>query len=139
MKPDRSYSRREVVLFGLTVGSLGFLTANLIGCDPESDRMLVLIESYRGQTLQRVGPYDDYAHRHATRMLVEGRLFHTDLNDLPGDWGSAGEIVGRGVSPDVVFAAFLASPLHKQLLDDPVYTKIGLGSDHTYYAVVFTN
>lgn len=108
------------------------------GCDPESNQMADLVVAHH-PGLQRTGELDQYAHDHARVMFQQQRLFHSQVEHLPGDWSAAAEIVGRGDSVQAVFLAFLASPGHRTVIESQRFTQIGSGQDNGYYVVVFVD
>ena len=83
------------------------------------------------QTLQRDASLAGYARVHSQAMAADGSIYHSSTSDLapylPNDWVMWGENVGVGGTCAVLFDAFMASPLHKEILLKPVFQYVGIG------------
>ncbi len=100
-------------------------------------------------TLDRIAGLDAIARAQAARMRDAGGIFHNgrlgaDLNDRRIAWTRAGENVGAGPTLDRLHAAFMASPQHRQNIEDARFDAVGIGvaqapDGRLYIAEVFAD
>lgn len=75
-----------------------------------------------------------YAEWHLARIMVELRLWHSDLKASPlladsgGNWKVVGENVGTGFTQDDIQTAYMNSPTHRENVEWPAYTHFGSAS-----------
>jgi hypothetical protein len=103
----------------------------------EEDRMVALVNDHRAQV--GLGPlaHNDalrwVARRHARAMADAGSIYHNpnlaaDADAAIPGWRAVGENVGVGPSTESVQQAFLDSPKHRDNIEGPRYTVVGLGA-----------
>jgi uncharacterized protein YkwD len=76
--------------------------------------------------LTRIGSLDSRARWWAQEMAARGKLSHSNLNNLLGEWSAAGENVGKGGSVSSVFNALMASSGHYSVMVGD-FTHVGVG------------
>src|SRR5438067_9958546 len=137
----RLRSIRLVALSGLIIGVLlvaeagaaiaeGYLVADenhMIGLVNDHRVSMGLPALHSDIALQTV------ARRQSSRMVAAGYIYHNpDLGQEAGaavpTWLKIGENVGVGPDGDAVETAFLASPHHRDNIEDGSYNVLGLGA-----------
>lgn len=120
--------------------------ALLAACTPLNSQEQYLF----GQTNQlradnHIGPVYEYepltakARAWAQTLATQGRLAHSDLNQLGVGFSVAAENVGRSGSIEDVYRLLVESPTHRGNMLNPQYHLTGIGTarakDGTVYAV----
>lgn len=105
---------------------------------PEEEYASLILDHRRalGLTpLQRSPTLDRSARDFAEELASRGELSHRDHLQRGVEFrasalgpGLAGEVLGYGPSPESVFAAWLASPTHRHVLETPAWTRWGIGT-----------
>ncbi|NOY56601.1 MAG: CAP domain-containing protein, partial [Actinobacteria bacterium] len=126
-------------LFALVLGlAMVLLVASPALADATSDAEACFLSKINAartatgaQTLQRDASLAGYARIHSQAMADDGSIYHSTTGDLapylPSDWVMWGENVGVGGTCAILFDAFMASPLHKENLLNPVFQYAGIG------------
>src|SRR4051794_23689510 len=104
----------------------------------QENEMVGLVNQHRAgmglQNLKTDAALQTVARRQASRMIAAGYIYHNpDLADEAGaavpTWLKIGENVGVGPDVPSVENAFLASPHHRENIEDDGYNVIGLGAE----------
>jgi uncharacterized protein YkwD len=66
--------------------------------------------------LQEAPDLTAYANDHSWKMATRGSIWHSNLANVPGDWTSVGENVGRSSQVWLSVRAMMDSPVHRQVM-----------------------
>lgn len=131
-----------------TTGTLIFVP--IITSNTTQEQLLDLINAERrsrnlgglrinGTLMQVAGEHslDMATHDYLSHVNLEGEHSWDRLDRAGYDWSYMGEVIAGGsTSPQIAFAGWMSSPLHKAVLLNPVYKEIGAGysfNADTYY------
>src|SRR4051812_44853194 len=104
----------------------------------QENEMVGLVNQHRSgmglRALRTDAALQTVARRQASRMVAAGYIYHNpDLGSEAGaavpTWLKIGENVGVGPDVPAVEDAFLASPHHRENIEDGAYNVIGLGAE----------
>lgn len=90
--------------------------------------------------LQEASDLTEYANEHSWKMATHGSIWHSNLNNVPGTWTSAGENVAHASQVWLTVREMMDSPSHRQvMLGD--WREIGYGNirknGQVYVTLVF--
>jgi hypothetical protein len=107
----------------------------------EENEFVSLINASRSAaglgSLQVSGDLVSVARRHTSKMVAEGKIFHSsDLGAGLSGWQALGENVGMGPNPSILHDAFMGSSGHRaNILGN--YTHVGVGAERAPDGTLF--
>lgn len=109
----------------------------LVNAEPRLDDALAQYYGLRGWPVPAVDSLlEESARARATVLAAQGELTHEDqagrgpadqMLARGGGPGTYGEILGAGTALELVWKAWLASPRHRAVLDEPDWQRWGWG------------
>lgn len=137
----RVFSRR-VALAAALVLALGAAPAASATASEETQFVALVNDARVTAGLGPLSVYADLvddARRHTGDMISQGTIFHSSNAQLAAatsGWSLLGENVGMGPDPDVLQAAFMASPTHKANILG-AFDRVGVGAERAPDGTLF--
>jgi uncharacterized protein YkwD len=96
---------------------------------PAEKRMAQLLNSARDRRDLRTLTHGTRLHRFGRRQVERMVACRCVKHAQPPTWCERwGQAVGVATDADVLFGAFMASPVHRRLLLDPAFRRVGVGA-----------
>lgn len=133
---------RRVALAVALVLALGAAPAAYATASEEAQFVALMNEARATAGLGPLSVYADLlddARRHTGDMISQGTIFHSSNAQLAAatsGWSLLGENVGMGPDPDVLQAAFMASPTHKANILG-AFDRVGVGAERAPDGTLF--